>query len=123
MSKLNINIKIGGFFKNKKKNVKYTDYYLFIDEYFIYFCKDIAVFKDDEDKRRIGSAVSLFNVTNIICEKEEDNNMFKIQLDIKLRKNLKTKEFYITTDNYSDLIAEFKELKKEYDLDYKIENK
>ena len=123
LSKLNLNIKIGGIFKNKKKNVKYTDYYLFIDEYFIYFCKDVAVFTNDEDKRRIGSAVSLFNVTSIICEKEEENNMFKIELDIKLRKNSKVKEFYITMDNYSDLIAEFKEIKKEYDLNYKIEQK
>ena len=119
LSKLNINIKIGGIFKNKKKTVKFTDYYLFIDEYFIYFCKDIIVFTSDQDKRRIGSAVSLFNVTNIICQRE--NDMFKIQLELKLRKASKSKEFYVSLDDYKDLMAQFNEIKKEYDLNYKTE--
>ena len=128
---LGINLKIGGInkinnlFKSKKKNVKYTDYYLFIDEYFIYFCKDVIIFTSDIEKRRIGSVVSFFNINNISSEKEEENNLFKIKLDLKFRNeiNNKSKEFFIEMENYSDLIALFKEKIKEYDIKCNIQAK
>ena len=121
LSKLSIGI---GIFKNKKKNINYTDYYLFIDEYFIYFTKDVAVFTTDQDKRRIGSVVSFFNIIKITSEREEDNDLFKIQLEIKRQNNKnKIKEFFIDMGNYSDLMTQFNEIKKEYDLNYELETK
>ena len=72
---LNLNIKLGGinkvsdklnsFFKKKTKDVKYTDYYLILNEQFIYFCKDAEIFTDEPDKRRIGSIVPINNITKI----------------------------------------------------------
>ena len=132
LSKLNLglNIKLGGInkiniFKNKKKNVKYTDYYMFIDEYFIYFCKDIIIFTSDQDKRRIGSVVSFFNISNIVSEKEEESNLFKIKLDLKFRieTHNKSKEFFIEMEHYSDLMAQIKDIIKLYDINCKIETK
>ena len=112
-------------FKNKKKNVKYTDYYMFIDEYFIYFFKDIIIFTSDEDKRRIGSVVSFFNISNIVSEREEESNLFKIRLDLKFRieTHNKSKEFYIEMEHYSDLMAQIKDKIKLYDVNCKIETK
>ena len=121
LSKLSIGI---GLFKNKKKNINYTDYYLFIDEYFIYFSKDVAVFTTDQDKRRIGSVVSFFNIIKITSEREEDNDLFKIQLEIKRQNDKnKIKEFFIDMGNYNDLMTQFNEIKKEYDLSYELETK
>ena len=131
LSKFNLNIKIGGInkinnlFKNKKKNVKYTDYFLFIDEYFIYFCKDVVIFTSDQDKRRIGSAVSFYNINKIVTEQEEDNNLFKIKLDIKFRNEThnKSKEFFIEIEHYTDLMIQINNVIKEYDINCNVEKK
>ena len=117
--------KINNLFKSKKKNVKYTDYYLFIDEYYIYFCKDIIIFTSDQDKRRIGSAVSFYNINNIVTEQEEDNNLFKITLNLKFRNEIhnKIKEFFIEMEHYTDLMIQIKNVIKEYDINCSIETK
>lgn len=122
---LNINININKFnpFKSKKKVVKYTDYYLFIDECFIYFLKDEILFESDHNKRRIGSVVPFFNITSIKSEKV-DNTLFKIILEIKIRNDIKkVKEFYIDPEYFRDLMSIFKEIVKENDLNCNIEMK
>ena len=80
---LNLNIKFGGinkvsnkinsFFKKKPKDIKYTDYYLIINDQFLYFCKDIELFTDEPDKKRIGSIVPFNNITKIEINKELSN--------------------------------------------------
>ena len=122
---ININININKFnpFKSKKKNVKYTDYYLFIDELFIYFLKDEILFESDHNKRRIGSVVSFFNIASIKSEKV-DNTLFKIIIEIKFRNGIKkVKEFYIDPEYFRDLMSIFKEIVKENDLNCDIEMK
>ena len=128
---LNLNIKLGGinkvsdklnsFFKKKPKDIKYTDYYLIINEYFIYFCKDIEVFDNEPDKRRIGSVVPFFNIKKIEIEKEGDLN--KITFEIKYRTLDKVKEFFADNEVYGELLEIFHEYKKENNLEYNIEIK
>ena len=66
----------------------------------------------------------LFNIIKITSEREEDNDLFKIQLEIKRQNNKnKIKEFFIDMGNYSDLMTQFNEIKKEYDLNYELETK
>ena len=130
---LNLNIKLGGinkvgnklnsFFKKKTKETKknYTDYYLIINEHFIYFCKDAEVFVDEPDKRRIGSSVPLNNIKKINIEKEGE--YYKICFEIKFRTLDKIKEFYADNEVYDELLEIFHEFKKEYNLGYNIEIK
>ena len=128
---LNLNIKLGGinkvsdklnsFFKKKPKDIKYTDYYLIINEYFIYFCKDIEVYDNEPDKRRIGSVVPFFNIKKIEIEKEGDLN--KITFEIKYRTLDKVKEFFADNEVYGELLEIFHEYKKENNLEYNIEIK
>ena len=123
LSKLNFNINKFNPFKSKKKEVQYTDYYLFIDECFIYFLKDEILFESDHNKRRIGSVVSFFNITSIKSEKV-DNTLFKIIIEIKYRNDIKkTKEFYIDPEYFRDLMALFKEIVKENDFNCIVEMK
>ena len=128
---LNLNIKLGGinkvgdklnsFFKKKPKEIKYTDYYLIVNERFIYFCKDAEVFIDEPDKRRIGSIIPFHNLTKIEVVKEGE--LYKIIFEIQFRTLNKTKEFYADNDIYGELLEVFHEFKKEYNLVYNIEIK
>ena len=128
---LNLNIKLGGinkvsdklnsFFKKKTKDIKFTDYYLIINENFIYFCKDVEVFDNEPDKRRIGSSVPFSNIKKIEIEKEGDLN--KITFEIKFRTLDKIKEFYVDNEIYGELLEIFHEFKKENNFDYNIEIK
>ena len=128
---LNLNIKFGGinkvsnkinsFFKKKPKDIKYTDYYLIINENFIYFCKDAEIFANEPDKKRIGSCVPFNNITKIEINKEGE--MHKIIFDIQFRTLNKIKEFYADNEIYGELLEIFHEFKKEYNLDYNIEIK
>jgi chemotaxis protein histidine kinase CheA len=128
---LNLNIKFGGinkvsnkinsFFKKKPKDIKYTDYYLIINDQFLYFCKDIELFTDEPDKKRIGSIVPFNNITKIEINKE--GNMHKISFEIQFRTLNKIKEFYADDEIYGELLEIFHEFKKEYNLDYSIEIK
>ena len=79
------------------------------------------LFTSDPDRRRIGSTVSFFNITDIISEKDKDSGLYKIILQIKFRKDIhKTKEFFIDNENYKDLMEQFKEIIKEYDISCNI---
>ena len=128
---LNLNIKFGGinkvsnkinsFFKKKPKDIKYTDYYLIINDQFLYFCKDIELFTDEPDKKRIGSIVPFNNITKIEINKE--GNMHKISFEIQFRTLNKIKEFYTDDEIYGELLEIFHEFKKEFNLDYNIEIK
>ena len=128
---LNLNIKFGGinkvsnkinsFFKKKPKDIKYTDYYLIINDQFLYFCKDIELFTDEPDKKRIGSIVPFNNITKIEINKE--GNMHKISCEIQFRTLNKIKEFYTDDEIYGELLEIFHEFKKEFNLDYNIEIK
>ena len=128
---LNLNIKFGGinkvsnkinsFFKKKPKNIKYTDYYLIINDQFLYFCKDIELFTDEPDKKRIGSIVPFNNITKIEINKE--GNMHKISFEIQFRTLNKIKDFYTDDEIYGELLEIFHEFKKEFNLDYNIEIK
>ena len=128
---LNLNIKFGGinkvsnkinsFFKKKPKDIKYTDYYLIINDQFLYFCKDIELFNDEPDKKRIGSIVPFNNITKIEINKE--GNMHKISFEIQFRTLNKIKEFYTDDEIYGELLEIFHEFKKEFNLDYNIEIK
>ena len=109
---LNLNIKFGGinkvsnkinsFFKKKPKDIKYTDYYLIINDQFLYFCKDIELFTDEPDKKRIGSIVPFNNITKIEINKE--GNMHKISFEIQFRTLNKIKEFYTDDEIYGELL-------------------
>ena len=128
---LNLNIKFGGinkvsnkinsFFKKKPKDIKYTDYYLIINDQFLYFCKDIELFTDEPDKKRIGSIVPFNNITKIEINKE--GNMHKISFEIQFRTLNKIKEFYTDDEIYGELLEIFHEFKKKFNLDYNIEIK
>ena len=128
---LNLNIKFGGinkvsnkinsFFKKKPKDIKYTDYYLIINDQFLYFCKDIELFTDEPDKKRIGSIVPFNNITKIEINKE--GNMHKISFEIQFRTLNKIKDFYTDDEIYGELLEIFHEFKKEFNLDYNIEIK
>jgi len=128
---LNLNIKFGGinkvsnkinsFFKKKPKDIKYTDYYLIINDQFLYFCKDIELFTDEPDKKRIGSIVPFNNITKIEINKE--GNMHKISFELQFRTLNKIKEFYTDNEIYGELLEIFHEFKKEFNLDYNIEIK
>ena len=128
---LNLNIKFGGinkvsnkinsFFKKKPKDIKYTDYYLIINDQFLYFCKDIELFTDEPDKKRIGSIVPFNNITKIEINKE--GNMHKISFEIQFRTLNKIKDFYTNDEIYGELLEIFHEFKKEFNLDYNIEIK
>ena len=128
---LNLNIKFGGinkvsnkinsFFKKKPKDIKYTDYYLIINDHFIYFCKDTELYTNEPDKKRIGSIVPFNNITKIEINKE--SNMHKISFEIQFRIVNKIKEFYTDDEIYGELLDIFHEFKKEYSLDYTIEIK
>jgi len=128
---LNLNIKFGGinkvsnkinsFFKKKPKDIKYTDYYLIINDHFIYFCKDTELYTNEPDKKRIGSIVPFNNITKIEINKE--GNMHKISFEIQFRTVNKIKEFYTDDEIYGELLDIFHEFKKEYSLDYSIEIK
>ena len=128
---LNLNIKFGGinkvsnkinsFFKKKPKDIKYTDYYLIINDQFLYFCKDIELFIDEPDKKRIGSIVPFNNITKIEINKE--GNMHKISFEIQFRTLNKIKYFYTDDEIYGELLEIFHEFKKEFNLDYNIEIK
>ena len=128
---LNLNIKFGGinkvsnkinsFFKKKQKDIKYTDYYLIINDQFLYFCKDIELFTDEPDKKRIGSIVPFNNITKIEINKE--GNMHKISFEIQFRTLNKIKDFYTDDEIYGELLEIFHEFKKEFNLDYNIEIK
>ena len=128
---LNLNIKFGGinkvsnkinsFFKKKPKDIKYTDYYLIINDQFLYFCKDIELFTDEPDKKRIGSIVPFNNLTKIEINKE--GNMHKISFEIQFRTLNKIKDFYTDDEIYGELLEIFHEFKKEFNLDYNIEIK
>ena len=128
---LNLNIKFGGinkvsnkinsFFKKKPKDIKYTDYYLIINDQFLYFCKDIELFTDEPDKKRIGSIVPFNNITKIEINKE--GNMHKISFEIQFRTLNKIKEFFTDDEIYGELLEIFHEFKKEFNLDYNIEIK
>jgi hypothetical protein len=128
---LNLNIKFGGinkvgnkinsFFKKKTKDVKYTDYYLILNEQFIYFCKDAEIFTDEPDKRRIGSIVPINNITKI--EVDRDGELYKISFEIQFRTENKIKEIYMEKDIYEELLEIFHEFKKDYNLEYNIEIK
>ena len=128
---LNLNIKFGGinkvsnkinsFFKKKPKDIKYTDYYLIINDQFLYFCKDIELFTDEPDKKRIGSIVPFNNITKIEINKE--GNMHKISFEIQFRTLNKIKEFYTDDEIYGELLEIFHEFKNEFNLDYNIEIK
>ena len=128
---LNLNIKFGGinkvsnkinsFFKKKPKDIKYTDYYLIINDQFLYFCKDIELFIDEPDKKRIGSIVPFNNITKIEINKE--GNMHKISFEIQFRTLNKIKDFYTDDEIYGELLEIFHEFKKEFNLDYNIEIK
>ena len=128
---LNLNIKFGGinkvsnkinsFFKKKPKDIKYTDYYLIINDQFLYFCKDIELFTDEPDKKRIGSIVPFNNITKIEINKE--GNMHKISFELQFRTLNKIKEFYTDDEIYGELLEIFHEFKKEFNLDYNIEIK
>ena len=128
---LNLNIKFGGinkvsnkinsFFKKKPKDIKYTDYYLIINDQFLYFCKDIELFTDEPDKKRIGSIVHFNNITKIEINKE--GNMHKISFEIQFRTLNKIKDFYTDDEIYGELLEIFHEFKKEFNLDYNIEIK
>ena len=128
---INLNFKLGGinkvgnklnsFFKKKPKDIKYTDYYLIINEHFIYFCKDSEIFADEPDKRRIGSIVPFTNIKKIQIEREKD--LYKIIFEIKFRTLNKNKEFYTDNEIYGELLEIFHEFKKEYNLEYNIEIK
>jgi hypothetical protein len=128
---LNLNIKFGGinkvgnkinsFFKKKTKDIKYTDYYLILNEQFIYFCKDAEIFTDEPDKRRIGSIVPINNITKI--EVDRDGELYKISFEIQFRTENKIKEIYIEKDIYEELLEIFHEFKKDYNLEYNIEIK
>ena len=113
--------KINNLFKSKKKNVKYTDYLLFIDEHFIYFCKNTLIFSNEPNMRRIGSIVSFFNLNEIFTEFDKENNLYKIKLDIQIRKDIhKTKEFFIEKEYYNELMDQFKNIINEYNINCKI---
>ena len=128
---LNLNIKFGGinkvsnkinsFFKKKPKDIKYTDYYLIINDQFLYFCKDIELFTDEPDKKRIGSIVPFNNITKIEINKE--GNIHKISFEIQFRTLNKIKDFYTDDEIYGELLEIFHEFKKEFNLDYNIEIK
>ena len=128
---LNLNIKLGGinkvsnklnsFFKKKPKDIKYTDYYLIINENFIYFCKDAEVYIDEPDKRRVGSVVPFSNIKKINVEREGE--LYKIIFEIHFRTLNKIKEFFVDNEIYGELLEIFHEFKKDYNLEYNIEIK
>ena len=113
--------KINNLFKSKKKNVKYTEYHLFIDEHFIYFCKNVLLFSNEPNIRRIGSVVSFFNLKDVFTEIDKESNLYKIKLDIQIRKEIhKTKEFFIEKENYDELMEQFKKVINDYNINCKI---
>ena len=113
--------KINNLFKSKKKNVKYTDYLIFIDEHFIYFCKNTLIFSNEPNIRRIGSVVSFLNLNEVLTEIDKESSLFKIKLNIQIRKDIhKTKEFFIEKENYNELIDQFKNIINEYNINCKI---
>ena len=128
---LNLNINFGGinkvsnkinsFFKKKPKDIKYTNYYLVINDNFIYFCKDAELFTNEPDKKRIGSIIPFNNITKIEINKEGD--MHKIIFEIQFRTLNKIKEFFADDEIYGELLEIFHEFKKEYNLNYNIEIK
>ena len=128
---LNLNIKFGSinkvsnklnsFFKKKPKDIKYTDYYLIMNEHFIYFCRDAEIFVNEPDKKRIGSIVPFNNITKIEINQEGD--LYKINFEIQFRTLNKNKEFYVDNEIYGELLQIFKEFKKIYNLDYTIDIK
>ena len=128
---LNLNIKFGGinkvsnklnnFFKKKTKSIKYSNYYMILNEFFIYFCKDEIIFTDEKDKRRIGSIVPLTNVKKINVEKEGD--LYKLGLEISFRTEDKIKEFFVDDEIYMNFIEQVNIIKKEYNLESIVEIK